>query len=144
MSKMQDELLKIGEFSILAGVSKRTIRYYQSLGLLSPTERTEGGFRLFSNNDLQRIRIIKQFKELDFSLEEIRDVFSSTTSSNKSERIKGSKNILIRQLEEIENKINDLQGLKDRTKKALDLLNKCDKCQKDNCSKDCPSQRVHF
>lgn len=81
---------------------------------------------------------------MGFTLEEIKDVFSSSIPKSKSERINVSKKILKIQLEEIDNKINDLKHLKERTQRAIALLDKCNYCKKGNCSEDCPNKKNEF
>ncbi len=63
--------LLIGEVKAHSGVPIRTIRYYESLGLISSTDRTEGGFRLFSWDVLTRLLFIKRVQSLGLSLTEI-------------------------------------------------------------------------
>ncbi|WP_016952487.1 heavy metal-responsive transcriptional regulator [Anabaena sp. PCC 7108] len=68
------QLLLIGQVTELSGISIRTIRYYESLGLIQASARTEGGFRQFSLNVLTRLDFIKRAQHLGLSLEEIRDI----------------------------------------------------------------------
>jgi DNA-binding transcriptional MerR regulator len=68
--------MQIGEVSEQTGLSLRTIRYYEEVGLVAPSARTTGGFRLYSENDLARLRLVRRMKPLDFSLEEMKDVLS--------------------------------------------------------------------
>jgi DNA-binding transcriptional MerR regulator len=64
--------LRIGEAAQLAGVSPRTLRYYQELGLMSPSGRTPGGARRYNKADLERLCRIRELQELmGFNLEEI-------------------------------------------------------------------------
>ena len=65
---------QIGEVAERTGLSLRTIRYYEEMGLIAPSARTGGGFRLYSDTDVSRLMLIKRMKPLDFSLEEMRDV----------------------------------------------------------------------
>ncbi|WNB87263.1 MerR family transcriptional regulator [Cellulomonas sp. ATA003] len=65
---------KIGEVAERTGLSLRTIRYYEEVGLVTPSSRTHGGFRLYSDADIARFEVIKRMKPLDFSLEEMRDL----------------------------------------------------------------------
>lgn len=65
---------QIGEVATRTGLSLRTIRYYEEVGLVAPTARTEGGFRLYTETDVARLMLIKRMKPLDFALEEIRDL----------------------------------------------------------------------
>lgn len=65
----------IGEAADRTGLTQRTIRYYEELGLLSPPSRTQGDFRLFSEGDLDRLKEIGRLKHLlGFSLAEIRKI----------------------------------------------------------------------
>ncbi len=65
----------IGEAAERTGLTQRTIRYYEELGLLSPPSRTQGDFRLFSESDLARLKEISKLKHLlGFSLAEIRKI----------------------------------------------------------------------
>ena len=69
-----EDLLRIGELSARLGLSTATLRYYESLGLLSAPERSPSGYRLFSGDDEERLRFILRAKALDLSLEEIRSL----------------------------------------------------------------------
>lgn len=71
---MASKQVQIGEVADRTGLSLRTIRYYEEVGLITPTDRTTGGFRLYSEDDIARLRLIMRMKPLDFSLEEMRDV----------------------------------------------------------------------
>ena len=61
----------VNEVSKLTGVSIRTLQYYDSIGLLKPTEYTEVGYRLYDENSLKKLRQILFFRELEVSLSEI-------------------------------------------------------------------------
>ena len=66
---------QIGEVADRTGVTQRTLRFYEEKGLLTPADRMEGGFRLYSEADIGRIRLIKQLQQLlGFSLAEIKEM----------------------------------------------------------------------
>lgn len=66
---------QIGEVADRTGVTQRTLRFYEEKGLLRPPERMDGGFRLYSENDVTRIGYIKQLQDLlGFTLSEIKDM----------------------------------------------------------------------
>ncbi|WP_305998823.1 MerR family transcriptional regulator [Blastococcus carthaginiensis] len=67
-------LLQIGQVAERTGLSLRTIRWYEEEGLVVPTSRTEGGFRLYSADDVARLEVIKRMKPLGFALEEMREL----------------------------------------------------------------------
>lgn len=71
---MESVMHQIGEVAEAVGLSLRTIRYYEEVGVVPPSGRTAGGFRLYTDDDIDRLRLVKQMKPLDFSLEEMRDL----------------------------------------------------------------------
>jgi MerR family transcriptional regulator, thiopeptide resistance regulator len=64
---------KVGELAKLTGLSVRTLHYYDEIGLLSPSQRTRGGHRLYTAGDVLRLQQIKSLRQLGFSLREIRE-----------------------------------------------------------------------
>ena len=71
---MSDEQMQIGEVADSVGLSLRTIRHYEEVGVVVPSGRSAGGFRLYNAAEVDRLRLVKRMKPLNFSLEEIRDV----------------------------------------------------------------------
>jgi DNA-binding transcriptional MerR regulator len=69
------DYLRIEQVATRTGLTKRTLRYYEELGLLAPPTRTEGGYRLYSPEDVAHLERIKRLKDLlGFSLAEIREI----------------------------------------------------------------------
>lgn len=66
--------MRIGELSERAAVTPRTVRYYESIGLLPPGEREGSGQHFYTEETVARLRKIDQLKKLGLSLDEIRDV----------------------------------------------------------------------
>ena len=66
----------IGEVSRMTGVSVRTLQFYDKIGLLHPDGCTEAGYRLYGAPALERLRQILLFREVDFSLKEIKDILA--------------------------------------------------------------------
>lgn len=64
----------VGTAAEAAGVSAKAVRLWESKGLLPPAQRTEAGYRLFSDEDVAVLRFIRQAKALDLSLAEIKDI----------------------------------------------------------------------
>lgn len=62
---------KVGELARRTGLSVRTLRYYDEIGLLSPSRRTEGGHRLYTGDDVVRLQRIKSLRALGFTLREV-------------------------------------------------------------------------
>lgn len=67
----------IKEMSEISGVSVRTLRYYDEIGLLKPTRLTDAGYRLYDNKALERLQEIMFFKELEFSLADIKQIMEN-------------------------------------------------------------------
>jgi DNA-binding transcriptional MerR regulator len=67
-------VLQIGEAANRVGLSLRTIRHWGEVGLVVPSGRSAGGFRLYTEADVERMLFIKSLKPLDLSLEQIRDL----------------------------------------------------------------------
>jgi DNA-binding transcriptional MerR regulator len=70
----QSETYQIGEVADRVGLSLRTVRYYEEVGLVTPSDRTPGGFRLYTDDDIARLELAKHLKPLGFSLDEMRDL----------------------------------------------------------------------
>ena len=67
-------MMTVNEVSKLAGVSIRTMQYYDSIGLLKPAEYTESGYRLYDDTAMERLQQILLFRELEFPLKEIKEI----------------------------------------------------------------------
>jgi DNA-binding transcriptional MerR regulator len=65
---------KIGQLANLVGVSPRTIRYYEEIGLLNSIKRMEGGKRVYTDQDCQRLQFIKRLKHLGLTLAEMQEL----------------------------------------------------------------------
>ncbi|MHA7126126.1 MerR family transcriptional regulator [Janibacter indicus] len=74
---MTDAHVHIGEVATRTGLSHRTIRYYEEMGLLAPSARTEGGFRLYDEAGIERLLLIKPMKPLGFSVEQMRQLLDA-------------------------------------------------------------------
>lgn len=69
--------VQIGDVVERTGLSLRTIRWYEEVGLVPPSARTVGGFRLYTDADIERLELVKRMKPLDFTLEEMRDLLTT-------------------------------------------------------------------
>jgi DNA-binding transcriptional MerR regulator len=69
-------LHQIGEVAEIVGLSLRTIRYYEEVELVPPSGRSSGGFRLYTAEDVERFRMVKAFKPLKLSLDQMRDLLA--------------------------------------------------------------------
>ncbi|MCM8555514.1 MerR family transcriptional regulator [Streptomyces sp. STCH 565 A] len=70
--------MQIGEVAARTELSLRTIRHYEETGLVIPSARSQGGFRLYTESDVQRLMVIRRMKPLGFTLEQMRDLLDAT------------------------------------------------------------------
>lgn len=68
---------QIGAAASRAGLSLRTVRYYEEVELVVPSGRTDGGFRLYTDKDIDRLILVRQLKPLDLTLDEMRQLLSA-------------------------------------------------------------------
>jgi MerR family copper efflux transcriptional regulator len=114
---VQEDAKLIGSVAKESGVPIKTIRYYEELGLLKTTGRTEGGFRLFSPDVLARLNFIKRTQHLGMSLAEIREFLDVHDQGDlPCEQVQQK---LRDKLVEIDRQIQQLQMLKQEVKKLL-------------------------
>ncbi|CAL4858559.1 hypothetical protein MMM2322_00192 [Microbacterium sp. MM2322] len=66
--------MRIGEVAERTELSFRTLRHYDEIGLVTPSARTDGGFRLYTEGDVARILLIRRMKPLGFTLDEMREL----------------------------------------------------------------------
>lgn len=99
----------IGQFAKLIGQTPITIRYYEKIGLIPKSKRSEGGFRLYPESLIRRFYFIQNAKLIGFDLSEIKNLLDLETSQSSSRPIK----LLIQQkVSDIETKIKGLQRIR--------------------------------
>lgn len=101
----------VNEVSKIAGISIRTLQYYDKIGLLKPTAYSEAGYRLYSDDDLKMLQSILLYRELEFPLKEIKELINSE-NFNKSLALEQQINLLLLKKEHLENLILYAKGLK--------------------------------
>ncbi|MCZ7415402.1 MerR family transcriptional regulator [Streptomyces sp. WMMC897] len=87
---MVERQMQIGEVAERTGLSLRTIRHYEEVGLVTPSARSKGGFRLYNEADVERLMVVRRMKPLDFSLEEMRELLAATDALNAAEAPPGA------------------------------------------------------
>ena len=68
--------MHIGEVAARTDLSLRTLRHWEDVGLLHPSDRTDGGFRLYPQDDVEKILVIRRMKPLGFSIDQMRSVMT--------------------------------------------------------------------
>ena len=116
-------MYSIGEISEMAGLSPRTVRYYEELELLPGVRRRAGGRRVYGDDELERLRFIQRLKTVGLSLAEIREL-------NAVYAIGGSTHamllcldeLLARQLQDLDERIRELSDLRDEIGRYRDHI----------------------
>lgn len=102
-----EQRMQIGEVADRTGLSLRTIRHYEEVGLVIPSARTKGGFRLYTAADVDRLMVIRRMKPLDFSLEEMRDLLSVTDRLSADEPLEEAERRRLRERLDTYRKVAD-------------------------------------
>jgi DNA-binding transcriptional MerR regulator len=74
---MSERWMRIGEFSRATGLSVDAVRFYERRGVLQPAPRTHGGYRTFSDRDVERVRLARHLQQLGLSIAEVVDTLSA-------------------------------------------------------------------
>ncbi|MEE1792183.1 MerR family transcriptional regulator [Streptomyces sp. BE308] len=84
---MSSEQMQIGEVAARTELSLRTIRHYEETGLVTPSARSQGGFRLYTEADVSRLMVIRRMKPLGFTLDEMRELLAATDRLDSGEEL---------------------------------------------------------
>jgi DNA-binding transcriptional MerR regulator len=121
--------LKVGELARLTGKTERTIRYYEELGLLTPAERTRGGFRLFDPEQAQRVGEIARLQDAGFSLDRIARIVQAWKKSPRgTDAALELRELLERGIAEAAKRISEMVELKREIEESLRYLEECGRC----------------
>jgi MerR family copper efflux transcriptional regulator len=102
--------MTIGEVAKRAGVPAKTIRYYESIGLIQPAERTAAGYRVYGEKDLQTLRFIQRARNLGFSVKQVGELLALWRDRQRSSA--DVKAVASRHLDEIDRRMAELQSMR--------------------------------
>ena len=112
---------RIGDLAQRVGLTERTIRYYEELGLLESVKRLDGGVRVYTDDDVRRLRYIRKLKTLGLSLQEMLEL------ENLYRRHRSNRTVLPRLMElldahlgTLEARVNELRTLRDEIRSYRD------------------------
>lgn len=112
-------MYRIGQLAKLADVTPDTIRFYEKQQMMDHEARTEGGFRLYGDSDLQRLKFIRYGRQLGFTLEAIRELLSIRVDP-EHHTCQESKTIVQKRLNEVETMLTELQHMQRSLKRLND------------------------
>ncbi len=121
--------MNIGQAASLSGVSSKTIRYYESIGLIEAAPRTDGGYRSYGDTDVAFLRFIHRARSLGFSVGDVAGLL--TLYRDKDRASADVKAVARRHMTDIEDKIAALESIR------TTLGHLVDKCHGDD-RPDCP------
>ncbi len=107
-------MLQIGELSARTGVSSKTIRYYEDIGLLPEPQRADNGYRVYTDEDVERLHFIRRARALDFALDEIAEILAFRERNEPP--CSHVMDLICRQIDDIESRIRDLERIRDELK----------------------------
>lgn len=120
----------IGQLSKSSGISIETIRYYESIKVISPISRNHSGYRIFNEDSIRTLNFLKHAQELGFSLSQIKELLK--LKADKKSHCKEVKNTAEVHLKNTKEKIKKLKEIE---KVLLKLVRQCDEKQ---ISNSCP------
>jgi MerR family transcriptional regulator, copper efflux regulator len=112
--------MNIGTVARKSGVPPKSIRYYESIGLIHPAVRRANGYRTYSLADMRTLNFIKRARSLGFSVEEVRDLLDLW--QDKTRTSAAVKALALRHLEALDSKIAELEAMR---KAVADLVKRC-------------------
>lgn len=121
--------MNIGEVSKAAELPTKTVRYYADIGLVSPSSRSETGYRQYDMAELKKLIFVRRARAFGFTVDECRELLGLYEDRSRSSR--DVKKLTLQRIEEIETKMNELKSLHG------ELIHLANSCQ-GNDRPDCP------
>ena len=121
--------MNISQAYLASGVNSKLRRYYESIGIIPKATRNKSGYRSYSEKDIHTLNFVKRSRDLGFSLEEIKQLLSLWKNKNRSS--KEVKNLVLKHIAMLENKIKELEAM------TYTLKNLAKTCHGDS-RPDCP------
>lgn len=121
---------RVGEIAKKCGVNKETLRYYERVGLIPEPTRTNTGYRIYSEETVNRLKFIKRMQDLGFSLAEIDKLLGVVDKDDA--RCMDMYDFVIKKIEEVQKKIRDFKKIEQM------LVNLKERCPDDKSLHECP------
>jgi Cu(I)-responsive transcriptional regulator len=122
-------MMNIGDAARATRLTPKTVRYYADIGLVKPMGRTESGYRVYTETELNKLNFVRTAREFGFSVPECRELLGLYENRDRSSR--EVKKLALRRLREIDAKLEELAALRS------ELARLADSCRGDD-RPDCP------
>lgn len=144
MDESKDKLLRVGELAKAVGKTVRAMHLYEELGLLEPRARSEGGFRLYGPEAVDRIHWIVKLQAIGFTLAEIqgfvKDFREAHSAPEASARVRA---LFQDKQQQIREQITQLQVIENDLTEALAYLDSCQPCSTEHGTSECAACDHH-
>lgn len=121
--------MNVGQAATKSGLPVKTVRYYADIGLVEPLGRSNAGYRIYGDAEISKLVFIRRARAFDFSINDCRDLLGLYQDKSRSSR--DVKKMALKRLEQIDEKLNELNKLRD------ELARVATECRGDN-RPDCP------
>ena len=102
--------MNIGQAAEASGVSAKMIRYYEAVGLVARAHRTDGGYRIYSENDIHTLRFVRRARDLGFSVKQIEHLLSLWRNRRRASA--EVRRVAQQHIVELDQKIEKLQSMR--------------------------------
>lgn len=106
--------MNIGNAASASGISAKMIRYYERVGLILPAQRTDAGYRVYSQSDVHTLAFVRRARDVGFSVDQMRELLALWQDRERSSS--DVKRLALGHVEELEHKIVTLERMRDRLK----------------------------
>ena len=114
--------ITIGDLGEKVGVHPRTIRFYEAKGLLPPPRRSGSGYRLYSDPDIQRLKLIRAARSLGLSIRDVKDLMLTAQHESCGSFQGQVASFIVTKLEQVETNIREVEDLKEDLQTAMGNL----------------------
>lgn len=139
-TKRDKGVMTIGDLARRAGTTMRTIRYYEERGLIEPIGRTKGGFRLYEEEELRKLHLIRSLQELDMPLAQVKAFFDERQRGRTGAEIAPAlRTVLQEHLQVMGQRIAQYQAMQDSIRETMEILRTCAQCPHEPGPSICPA-----
>lgn len=143
-SRGDGAMLRVGDLAQRTQKTVRALHLYEELGLLLPVERSKGGFRLYGDDAVLRVRWISRLQDLGFSLPDIRELVGEWERSGSATGAMAKIRELYQQkLLDTELQLQRLEQLREELRSSVAYLETCEECEPERLITSCPRCELH-